>query len=503
MDAQRHDPWSIDVRPAGGLRHDLARVSMPRFLGVMLPLSVLFALGFVFEYRAAVGADRARFLTRETSVIQRGVRRAQRELEVTTGDLLFVGDLAAAALADGSNRLGRLEGSLRALLGRRPSYQRIQLIGSAGQEILRVENASRGAPSARKRNVETGIDASTIATALHLGSGEVVVSPMEPDLQREALGGAHRPVLRLATPIDDDAGQRRGVVVLSAYAADSLRAFERDAGEMDVERMIVDSGGSWLRYQPDLEWGFALERGRSFEQTFPEVFEQMTARRKGRIESSDGLFHFEVVSPAPARAGAEARDPGLWTFISLVPRQVLDDIMVRVATRLVVIAMPAYFLLLAIGWLLAAAFERRRTTEEALRNLERVRNAMMRAALDAIVVMDETGTTLEFNPMAQQIFGYTLEEARGKPVADLIIPPKHREAHHQGLTHYLATGEGPIIDKHIDGLTAIRKGGAELPVELTVCPINVGGKRLFFGFLRDLSGSDSEARTRDRVKWVY
>jgi len=104
-----------------------------------------------------------------------------------------------------------------------------------------------------------------------------------------------------------------------------------------------------------------------------------------------------------------------------------------------------------------------------------------------IVVMDGKGTTLEFNRSAQQIFGYTREEVRGRPVADLIIPPAHREAHRMGLEHYLATGEGRIIDKHIDELTAIRKGGEEFPVELTVCPVMVAGKQLFCGFLRDLS----------------
>jgi PAS domain S-box-containing protein len=477
---------------------------MPRFLGVMLPLSVLFVLGFVFEYRALLGADRARFLTQETSVVQRGVRRAQRELETATGDLLFVGDLVAAAVRTGDTEwTGALGPDLVALMRHRPNYARIAFVSATGQEILRVENTSSGTRLASERELQDEIDASYLTRTRHLDPGEVDVSPMEPG--RGAKGEAHEAVVSLATPIEDAAGQRRGSVVLTADAGDFLRAFELDSEDTDVERMIVDAHGYWLRDRPELDRGFTFERGRSFQQTFPEIFEQMAARQRGRIESGDGLFHFDAVSAGPAisGSGAQTDSPGIWTFISLVPRQVLDDVMVRIATRLVVIAMPAYFLLLAIGWLLAAAFERRRTTEEALKNLERVRNAMMRAALDAIVVMDEEGTTLEFNPMAQQIFGYTLDEARGRQVADLIIPPTHREAHHQGLSHYLATGEGPIIDKHIDGLTAIRKGGAEFPVELTVCPINVGGKRLFFGFLRDLSGSGSEARTRDRVEWVY
>ena len=185
------------------------------------------------------------------------------------------------------------------------------------------------------------------------------------------------------------------------------------------------------------------------------------------------------------------------TYISFVPRRLLDEVAVRIATPLLVIAAPLYFVLLAIGSLMASASHRRKLADEAVRSLEELKRAMMKAALDAIVVMDEKGKTLEFNPSAQRIFGYTLEEARGKLVADLIIPPAYREIHRVGLQHYLETGEGPIIDKHVEEITGIRKSGEEFPVELTVCPIEVAGKQFFYGFLRDLSESGRREATAD------
>jgi PAS domain S-box-containing protein len=57
------------------------------------------------------------------------------------------------------------------------------------------------------------------------------------------------------------------------------------------------------------------------------------------------------------------------------------------------------------------------------------------------------------------------------------------------LERYLETGEGRIIDKHVDEIKGIRKSGEEFPVELTICPISVAGKQFFYGFLRDLSES--------------
>jgi PAS domain S-box-containing protein len=491
MGVQGQEPWLLGARPRGGLRDGLARVSMPQFLRVVLPLSAVFLLAFVLEYRSEAEAEQARLLTQETFVIERGVRWVQRELEFATGDLLLVGDLVKGAVdSDDPERFAALERSLLALVRRRPDYLQIRFLSATGQELVRVENSSSGPRLVPETELQGKGGRSYFTGTMRLAAGEVFVSPMSLNVERGVVEEPYKPVVRFATPIDDGAGQRRGVVVLNARAAQFLRAFERSDDESGIQRMVVNSDGYWLQYRPELEWGFMLEHGRGFQRTFPEIWEQMVASGRGRVETNEGLFYFDTVSPAAVSAEAhdEGQGQGFWMLISLVSREVLDGVTVRVATPLLVIAMPMYFTLLVISWLLAAALQRRKMADEALRSLEGVRSAMMTAALDAIIVMDESGTALEFNPMAQQIFGYTLEEARGKLVADLIIPQARREAHRLGLKNFLATGEGPIIDKHITEITAIRKGGAEFPVELTICPIFVEGKQVFFGFLRDLSG---------------
>jgi PAS domain S-box-containing protein len=355
-----------------------------------------------------------------------------------------------------------------------------------------VENNSAGPRVVPKSELQDKSDRDYFTKAMRLQAGEVFVSPMELNIERGEVEKPVKPVIRLLTPVDDDAGRRRGVVVLNLHGERFLHEFERNLERGGVQRMIVNSDGYWLQHRPEVEWGFILEHGRGFYNTFPEVWESLTAIGQGQVESSDGVFYFDTVSARPSAAGAETHGQSDWILISLVPREVLNSLAVRVATRLLVIAMPLFFVLLLIGLLLAASVERRRLADEALQGVERLRSAMMRAALDAIVVMDETGITLEFNPAAQQIFGYTLEEARGKLVADLIIPPSHREAHRVGLEHFLKTGEGPIIDKHIDDMIGIRKDGSTFPVELTVCEIHISGTQLFFGFLRDLSKPKSE-----------
>jgi len=490
MGAQPQDSWLLDAQPTVGLWHGFASVSMRLFLSVVLPLTAVFLLAFVLEYRAEVRAERARLLAQEAAVIQRGVRWVEREFEIATSDLHFVADLVAEAVGDGSpDRFTALERSALAFMRSRPSYFQIRFIDATGREIVHVGKAADGPRIAPKSELQDKSDRSYFTDTMRLESGEVFVSRMDLNVERGVLEEPYMPVVRMATPIDDAAGQRRGVVVLNAHGGHFLRAFEPNTDEAGTQRMIVDSEGYWLQHRPEVEWGFVLEHGMSFQRTFPEVWTQLLVGPQGGVEADEGFFYFDAVTLRPAASSddAESSESQFWMFISLVPRRLLDDIAIQAATPLLVIAMPLYFALLAIGWALAAALQRRRLADETLRSFEAVRSAMMRAALDGIVVMDKAGTTLEFNRSAQEIFGYTREEVRGRPVADLIIPPAHREAHRTGLEHYLATGEGPIIDKHIDELTAIRKGGEEFPVELTVCPVMVAGKQLFCGFLRDLS----------------
>src|SRR6202011_2328316 len=79
-------------------------------------------------------------------------------------------------------------------------------------------------------------------------------------------------------------------------------------------------------------------------------------------------------------------------------------------------------------------------------------------ALDCIITMDADGRVLEFNPAAERVFGFSRQEAVGKELAELIIPPRMREQHRRGLAHYLKTGEGPVMPKLITSAAAERPG---------------------------------------------
>lgn len=142
-------------------------------------------------------------------------------------------------------------------------------------------------------------------------------------------------------------------------------------------------------------------------------------------------------------------------------------------------------LLSSVAGQIALAIERKRT-EFALRKSELRLRGILESALDCVITMDHEGKVIDWNPAAEKIFGYSIEEAAGKEMAELIIPPTLRERHRQGLKRYLATGQGPALGKRLE-LSAMRADGTEVPVELAISHIDLQGTPMFTGYLRDIT----------------
>lgn len=112
--------------------------------------------------------------------------------------------------------------------------------------------------------------------------------------------------------------------------------------------------------------------------------------------------------------------------------------------------------------------------------------AVLATALDAVVVMNLAGEVVGWNHVAERTFGWTYEEAMGRRMGEIIVPPQYRDAHEAGLARWLETGEGPVLDRHLE-LSAMHRSGAEIPVELSITHTSQFGEPVFLGFLRDIS----------------
>jgi diguanylate cyclase (GGDEF)-like protein/PAS domain S-box-containing protein len=109
-------------------------------------------------------------------------------------------------------------------------------------------------------------------------------------------------------------------------------------------------------------------------------------------------------------------------------------------------------------------------------------------AHDAYISVDAPGRVTEWNPEAESLFGWLRAEALGRPLAELVVPPRHRELYEHHLAA-LARGEDRALGlmQPRRELVALNRAGAELPVQVTVWTSGTESSRRVCAFVRDLS----------------
>jgi PAS domain S-box-containing protein len=136
--------------------------------------------------------------------------------------------------------------------------------------------------------------------------------------------------------------------------------------------------------------------------------------------------------------------------------------------------------------------------ENALRDSEARKDAILNSALDCIITMNGQGLVVDFNPAAERTFGYSRQEAVGRTVAELLIPPELRTAHWEGLGRALESGKGPLLGRRVE-VDSMRSDGSRIAVELAISLTRLSGQPAFFtAYLRDISARKlAEAALRE------
>ncbi|HKY83117.1 MAG TPA: PAS domain S-box protein [Sphingobium sp.] len=134
--------------------------------------------------------------------------------------------------------------------------------------------------------------------------------------------------------------------------------------------------------------------------------------------------------------------------------------------------------------------EREHSLEQALLG------SILATVPDALIVIDMTGHIISFSTAAQRMFQYAESDVLGENIS-MLMPSPDRERHDGYIDHYLGTGEKRIIG--IGWLTsARRRDGSVFPIELSVGEVHDQGRRLFTGFIRDLTErQQAERRVAD------
>ena len=123
----------------------------------------------------------------------------------------------------------------------------------------------------------------------------------------------------------------------------------------------------------------------------------------------------------------------------------------------------------------------RKRSERMLAASEARKDAILRAALDAVVLVDHEGLIVEVNTATEETFGWTRPDAVGKSFLELVVAPHDRAS----LADVLTAGS-PLLGSRLE-ITALRSDRRSFPAELAITRVDVPGPLLFAVSLRDVT----------------
>ena len=134
----------------------------------------------------------------------------------------------------------------------------------------------------------------------------------------------------------------------------------------------------------------------------------------------------------------------------------------------------------------------------SLREAEQRMRAILDNAVEGIITIDERGLVESMNPAAEKIFGYPAAEVAGRNIR-MLMPQPFRREHDSYIANYLRTGKAKVIGIGRETIGQ-RKDGTIFPMDLSISDVRLGDRRLFTGFVRDIS---EKKRAELRLKVQY
>ena len=131
---------------------------------------------------------------------------------------------------------------------------------------------------------------------------------------------------------------------------------------------------------------------------------------------------------------------------------------------------------------------------ETLTNEKKRAELILNSIDDGVITIDSRGTVLSFNPAAQKIFGYAVEQVVGHNLK-MLMPEADRSAHHDYLHGYVTTGKAKILGTGRE-VTALRNDGSMFQIEFRVSEFYLDEERRFLGSVRDIT---ERLRVREEV----
>jgi signal transduction histidine kinase len=358
-----------------------------RTLAIFLPASLLTGCIVMALYYTDRASERALYEQAGTHLVDLHADIITREWKSVESDLHYLANQAVLRnyLSGAGASKQELEDEYVLFCRQKGVYDQIRYLDAFGQERIRI-NYHEGQPAVvPEGELQPKGRRPYFSQALHLERGEVFVSRFDLNVEHEQIERPLKPMIRFATPVFDQQGVKRGVLILNYLGSVLLEKLAEVSVSFPGSALLLNQDSFFLRGpSPEDEWGFMLGHRRSFRTYYPDEWQALAASPEGQFRTAHGLFTFRTLSPrlqlpsqppvppvAPgfARLDPDAGDAGL-KLVSHIPPSVLSSRTTVLLRRLLLLYGVVLVLLLVLAWYLGYSGALRRSQGRRLAESE-------------------------------------------------------------------------------------------------------------------------------------
>ncbi|MBI1207270.1 MAG: response regulator [Azospirillum sp.] len=332
------------------------------FLALFLPLAGLVAVAGALVGQARVDAEFGRMVADDVTRVRFAAAELAGDLKVPLRHLLSLPKETPIRAGIGeptSERLADLAAAFASLLLRNPGYDQVRWIDQTGKERVRVNAGKDGAGPVvvPERDLQDKTGRTYVTETMPLKIGDVYVSPLDLNVENGKVEIPYKPMLRVATPVADDAGSRRGILVINVLGAPILKDFSLIAESVNPGIMLLNQQGYWLHGADAAEpWGLMLGRSETtLGRRHPAAWAEIASAESGHFFDDDGLWVWEAITAATVRAGGlgQTGEP-YWLALSHRPAAAVRAVSRAVWVPTAGISIFLLAILAAMSWYAAA-----------------------------------------------------------------------------------------------------------------------------------------------------
>jgi signal transduction histidine kinase len=242
----------------------------------------------------------------QSELVARGHQVLTRRLSTTVQDVRFLASLPDLQdVLDGDVRkIPAVTEVFRHFSSVADKYNEIRWLDEAGAERIRVDRGQDGPRTIPPGQLQDKSQRPTFRDTMQLAAGQIYFSRFDLSVENNQLELPIKPMLRIATPVFDHQGRRRGIIVLNFLGSDVLGWLTETAALAHASIELVDGEGFWLlSHEPANAWGFMLNHPQAtLAHTQPDLWHATRSADSGVVKLPSGLWSFRHFIPSTLEA---------------------------------------------------------------------------------------------------------------------------------------------------------------------------------------------------------